>query len=320
MDCNYQELLALTGWLTKKYTSNESSSVTYETANMLMEAVLYCIHESIDNPSFSGDFASHDCIQGSEQMNYRSLYEHGYQQVLSNVNKARELYHSLTSDFYDYHCENYMHTILKGIPAFFLHYDARFQPQNHILTLDYPTAVPIKLAHTTSSTSSDEDDDLLPQLPALCGIDLILPYLSAICLEKTFLDAFSPTSIESLLQRIMPEYRTLFIDNICSHVLLDAIGCMAAHRSVADLQILPQDYPIIKDFFGDCIRNSTLQNPSISTQETLTRQISSMTATLLTHVFPENHELHQYLDSLSADLAARIALGLEYNCLQTIFV
>ena len=39
------ELMPVVAELTRKYTSGEISSVTYETARHLMEAVLYCIGE-----------------------------------------------------------------------------------------------------------------------------------------------------------------------------------------------------------------------------------------------------------------------------------
>ena len=39
------ELLPVVARLTKRYTGIESSSVTYEKANQLMGAVIYCIRE-----------------------------------------------------------------------------------------------------------------------------------------------------------------------------------------------------------------------------------------------------------------------------------
>ena len=45
MEYQMEELLPLVTALTEKFTSKESSSVTYETAQMLMEAVLFCIQE-----------------------------------------------------------------------------------------------------------------------------------------------------------------------------------------------------------------------------------------------------------------------------------
>lgn len=40
-----EELVPIVGKLAEKYTSLESSSITYERAEQLMGAVLYCIHE-----------------------------------------------------------------------------------------------------------------------------------------------------------------------------------------------------------------------------------------------------------------------------------
>ncbi|MDE7059645.1 MAG: hypothetical protein K2P03_13260 [Lachnospiraceae bacterium] len=45
------ELLPVVAWLTKKYTSGMSTSVTYEKAQELMEAVLYCINLIYTSPS-----------------------------------------------------------------------------------------------------------------------------------------------------------------------------------------------------------------------------------------------------------------------------
>ena len=40
-----EELVPVVGRLAEKYCAGESSSVTYEKAEQLMGAVLYCIHE-----------------------------------------------------------------------------------------------------------------------------------------------------------------------------------------------------------------------------------------------------------------------------------
>lgn len=52
MEVNIEKILPLVIQLSKRYTSNESSSITYRTAEMLMEAVLYsqgkkCIQEKL---------------------------------------------------------------------------------------------------------------------------------------------------------------------------------------------------------------------------------------------------------------------------------
>lgn len=47
---NYQleQLIPIVAELANKYTGKQSSSITYERAEMLMEAVLYCIQECFD--------------------------------------------------------------------------------------------------------------------------------------------------------------------------------------------------------------------------------------------------------------------------------
>ena len=45
MDYEMEELVPIVGKLAEKYTSHESTSITYEKAEQLMGAVLYCIHE-----------------------------------------------------------------------------------------------------------------------------------------------------------------------------------------------------------------------------------------------------------------------------------
>ena len=45
MDYEMEELVPIVGKLAEKYTANESTSITYEKAEQLMGAILYCIHE-----------------------------------------------------------------------------------------------------------------------------------------------------------------------------------------------------------------------------------------------------------------------------------
>lgn len=45
MDYKMEELLPIVSELAQKYTAHESTSVTYEKAQMLMGAVLYCLDE-----------------------------------------------------------------------------------------------------------------------------------------------------------------------------------------------------------------------------------------------------------------------------------
>ena len=46
MEYEMEELITIVGRLAEKYNAHESTSMTYEKAEQLMEAILYCIHET----------------------------------------------------------------------------------------------------------------------------------------------------------------------------------------------------------------------------------------------------------------------------------
>lgn len=189
-----EELLPLVQKLVEKYTSKESSSVTYEKAQQLMEAVIYCINQSIDSEAVMA--------VGQDKPPADLLYKEGYQRVLAKTRLAKDIYDGLIENFEDYGCKNYRDTIIKGMPAFFMKYDARFAPQDHLLTLDYPLM-------------ADDRQEALN----LCGIDLIIFYLQCIRKEQRFLTKFEPEAIRQLLRSIQPEYEELYLDNICEPII-----------------------------------------------------------------------------------------------------
>ncbi|MDE6929136.1 MAG: hypothetical protein K2P02_00040, partial [Lachnospiraceae bacterium] len=80
-------------------------------------------------------------------------------------------------------------TIAYGIPQFFLRYDPRFCPQDHLLTLDYP---------------------VLPSLEHLKGVDRIYQYLLSVELEEEFFSCFSCDFVCTILKRSGGEYQNGF--------------------------------------------------------------------------------------------------------------
>lgn len=193
MEYRMEQLIPIVAELTERYTSKESSSVSYDTAQSLMEAVLYCMDECIRDGQ-----AIMDPAHLPEES---ALYRRGAGLVIQKTYKAKQIYEAILPSFEDYGCINYRDTILKGIPEFFVRYDPVFYPARHLLTLDYP---------------------LLNGNPKLLGIDLILEYLKGIWIEMRFLDTFDPNFVRNLLEQESPEYRELCLDNLCSPVLLHA--------------------------------------------------------------------------------------------------
>ncbi len=219
----FEELIPLIARLSEKFTSKESCSISYERAAALTEAIHYCIELAVQA---SGD-AALAVTSSDTRPPLATLYEHGQQLVYEKAHRARELYDELLNDFDDFGCSHYADTIRKGMPEFFLRYDPVFAPQNHLLTLDYPS---------------------LGARPGGCGISLILAYLEDITTENRFLQCFAPHAVTQLLRGILPEYRTLYLDNICEAVLLQSIGCVIAKRPVANLKLELTDLPVLQNW------------------------------------------------------------------------
>lgn len=221
-----EDLLPLVAELIDEYTSKDSTSVTYETAQMLMEAIVYTINQAMEELEESQVGAA--LFDQKSEMSVRTFYKKGKQVIQRKVLEAKAVYEKLMLLFDAYGCENYRDTIQKGIPEFFKHYDMKFEPQNHILTFDYP---------------------LFKENTQLSGIDKLLNYVNYACEETLFLSYFEKEGIQEVLRTTLSEYEALYLDNICEPVLNQAILTMIAQRPVASLALQEDDYITIEDYF-----------------------------------------------------------------------
>ncbi len=187
-----EDLIPLVAELANKFTGHEHSSISYEKAQTLMEAVLYCIHE-LELPENNALF--------HRQLSARDAYLAGKTIVIEKVQKLRDLYGEFLPDFQDYGSICLKETVIDGIPAFLNHYDIRFAPQETLLTLDYP---------------------ILKDISALSGIDAVLEYVKCIQLEQQFLQRFSISYITETLYAYHEDYCVL-IENICYIILQNLI-------------------------------------------------------------------------------------------------
>ena len=234
---NYKEedILPIVARIVERYTSKESTSVTYETASKLMEAVHYCINEykkyqmnlgMNTKMNFEANFEMNEEKEHSwnhlvlseieekensetHNISAKEAYEKGLQLVKDNVKRTIEDYNQLLLDFDAYGNRNYKDTVEKAIAGFFLYYDAEFAPQNTIITMDYPI---IYLDQT------------------LQGIDAISCYVSCITLENRFLTAISSDQVRSILKRFQQNYESQFY-NLCIIVLRHVLGIMILNKT-----------------------------------------------------------------------------------------
>lgn len=219
MKYEMEELIPLVGWLAQKYTSGESTSVTYEKAEQLMEAVLYCIREAERETEYA--------VAAPERMTAEKIYHIGAEAVERKTKTALKLYHQILPEFHSYENQCLQDTMTKGIPEFFKWYDVRFAPQETILTLDYP---------------------VLKDLSAYTGIDCIFQWLVCIQYEQRFLRLFPESNIISILLRYDEEYRENII-NLAEIFLFHFAGHLFAEKPFTGQQFDKTDYNKIKTVF-----------------------------------------------------------------------
>ncbi len=193
-----EELVPIVAELAAKYTGYEHSSISYEKAQMLMSAVLYCIHEL--------DAADGNTLQTSS-LSAKEAYLSGREIVMAKVRKLQNLYDDLISDFQDFGSICLKATV-KGIPLFLLHYDAVYAPQETLLALDYP---------------------VLKDPGNASGVDAVLEYVNCLCLEQRFLNTFDTAFVIDTLCRYHEDYGHL-VENLCPILLQSMIVHMILHK------------------------------------------------------------------------------------------
>ena len=204
-----EQLIPILVELTEKYTSKESTSVSYQTAKQLMNAVIYCVDE-INFVYNEADSRSR--LESEIGSDGKTAYMTGYELVVKKVLRSKALFEEIALDFNAYRNRAYYETVIEGMPAFFIYYDPKFNPQNHILTLDYPT---------------------IKSVQSSCGIDAIYEYLCYTKLEQELLKVFPEEYITTLLSRYHTDYEELFI-NIAGIVLRNIIVCMIVGKNITD--------------------------------------------------------------------------------------
>lgn len=304
MEYHIERLLPIVAELSVRYTSGESCSVSYEAAQALMEAVIYCIRECVTDTEHG--------ISAGRMPHERELYDRGAHLVIQKTLQAKEIYESILPCFHDYGCANYRDTILKGMPEFFVRYDPVFFPGNHLLTLDYP------LLNKTACLDGSACQDPLPQqngprpLSPLRGIDLIFKYLKSIAMEVHFLNRFHPDTICRLMERVSPDYRELYLDNLCEPVLLCTVSrLLAAEAAGSDFSVLRAlDIPLLTVEECNLLR---------------TRFLSSCVEEICTCIKPAIRAAVSripgagpYFEQAASDYAARIRFGIDSDCLETV--
>jgi len=220
MDYEMEELIPIVGRLAEKYTGFESSSVTYEKAEQLMGAVLYCIREA--------ERTGRHLPAAQGRMSAQRAYELGVSCVEEKVKAALGMYHEILPGFLWYGNRCLYDTFVKGMPEFFKWYDIRFHPQDTILSLDYP---------------------VLQDLSEYEGIDRIYEYLVCIRLEQGFLRKFPEGYVVNALAGRDDFYQDM-VGNLCGIVFEGALGHILAKKPLPETDFGEADYRRVQELLS----------------------------------------------------------------------
>jgi hypothetical protein len=277
MQFELKDLVPIVAKLTENYTLKESTSITYEKAQQLMDAVVYCIRECETSEQYS-------LIQ-EEELSAWKMYETGARCVEEKVKKSLELYNKIMTEFLSYDNECLYDTVAKGLPEFFKWYDYKFEPQNSLLTLDYPV-----LAEVSEHT----------------GIDRIYDFLVCILIEQKFLNKFPYEFVIKVLSEYDNQYKSM-IDNLCEIVLMYVV-----------IHILSGN-----DFSHFCLETGEYQHLQSLIQEKdlseLREIIKNVIKTLVREHYENDGNLWEYLCLAVDNISVRIKNAADYGNIQKLF-
>lgn len=277
MEYTMEELVPLVGKLAESYTAGESTSIPYERAEQLMEAVCYCIRELEQSGQTS--------LASTDGLPAQKAYELGAAAVRKKAEAALRQYNELLTEFDCYKNTCLYDTFVKGMPEFFRWYDIRFEPQNTILTLDYP---------------------VLRDLSAYTGIDKIQEYIRCIGLEQKFLRRFPKEQVARLLSGYDAQYEEM-IDNLCEAVLLSVLGHSLA-GSPLEAAFTESDYRRLSELLLQTER------------ERLAKQLEAVVKAVVKKYYEDDGELCSYLLPEVGGLALRLKNAAEHQSLESLLV
>lgn len=269
-----EELLPIVAQLAEQYAGYESTSVTYERAELLMEAVIYCIHEYERSDK-------HGITVG--KITAKDAYKAGMKLVQEKVEHLMREYQEMMQDFCDYGNHALRDTIRKGIPAFLKRYDVKYEPQNTILTLDYP---------------------VLADLHQYSGIDKVYLYIKAIVVEQRFLRRYDAEYVREVLNAYSGDYADM-LENVASIVFMNTVGHILANRPMT-VELEGTDYQRIQSEF---------ETGTLSIE-----RVRLLAEEFLNRYYGEEKDIVDYLCMELPNILTRIGNAVHYCNLDKVFV
>ena len=204
-------LLALLRQETRRYTSGESSSVPWETAQSLLASLLYTLRLDGEDPGERG--------RQLAEADLEEELRRGRQRLRRKMDYARRLWRRLAESGAAGDSRALGETLL-GIGEFWRRYDWRFAAHEIPCDIDYPLALPV----------SEE----------LQGVDYLTEWLGRLETEVRFRDAFPWEAREAAWERFHPERYDLPL-NLYEPLAADALCLFALGQDVRALAVGPEE-------------------------------------------------------------------------------
>ena len=202
------KLLALLRRETRLYTSGESGSIPWETAQGMLASLLYTLRLDGEDPGERG--------RQLAEADLEEELRRGRQRLRRKMDYARRLWRRLAESGAAGDSRALGETLL-GIGEFWRRYDWRFAAHEVPCDIDYPLALPV----------SEE----------LRGVDYLTEWLGRLETEVRFRDAFPR---EAAWERFHPERYDLPL-NLYEPLAADALCLFALGRDVRTLAVGPEE-------------------------------------------------------------------------------
>ncbi|MDD3410986.1 MAG: DUF6179 domain-containing protein [Eubacteriales bacterium] len=193
------------------YTQGDSASLPVETAQALMESIIYMLRVYLRTEALP-DRALAD--PGAE-----ALFAPAQKRLEQLRAQALRLYEEARMGALGLDNQSYRDT-LKGIGTFFRLYDWRTMAHETPGDIDYQLCLPVPEAET--------------------GVCFLLEYLRRLLIENDFLARFDPALERRLLNRSCPDYRGLLV-NLYEPIACNALGLALLGAPCRTLNVSPQD-------------------------------------------------------------------------------
>ena len=194
------------------YTMGDSSSMPMETADELLQSILFAIGISLKK---SGKREAMPLLKADDLL---KLFNEGKREIEKEVKRGKKLFRFVKETAVDIDNISY-HDTINELGNFFRSYNIDFFSHQIPVSIDY------QLAHA---------------MPELKGIEYLNEYLRRLIIENIFIRNFKKESIIALLNSYCPDYREQLI-NIFEPVYINAVGLTLLKKNMLGLDINDSD-------------------------------------------------------------------------------